>query len=57
MIILSLPLIQEGQMSVSGETMLTILINHLENWACPVKEWLGIKIDLTRYDPFGLTAL
>ena len=31
MVILSLLLIQEGQMSVSGERMCTILINHLED--------------------------
>ena len=30
-IILSLPLIQEGQLSVSGERMCTILVNRLEN--------------------------
>ena len=30
-VILSLPLIQEGQLSVSGERMCTILVNHLEN--------------------------
>ena len=30
-VILSLPLIQEGQLSVSGERMCTILINHLED--------------------------
>ena len=30
MVILSLPLIQEGQLSVSGERMCTILVNHLE---------------------------
>ena len=29
--ILSLPLIQEGQMSVSGERMCTILVNRLED--------------------------
>ena len=29
--ILSLPLIQEGQLSVSGERMCTILVNHLED--------------------------
>ena len=28
---LSLPLIQEGQLSVSGERMCTILVNRLEN--------------------------
>ena len=30
-VILSLPLIQEGQMSVSGERMCTILVNRLED--------------------------
>ena len=30
-IILSLPLIQEGQLSVSGENMCTILVNRLED--------------------------
>ena len=30
-IILSLPLIQEGQLLVSGERMCTILVNHLED--------------------------
>ena len=35
-VILSLPLIQEGQLSVSGERMCTIPVNHLEDKACPV---------------------
>ena len=30
-VILSLPLIQEGQLSVSGERMCTILVNSLED--------------------------
>ena len=30
-VILSLPLIQEGQLSVSGVRMRTILVNHLED--------------------------
>ena len=30
-VILSLPLIQEGQLSVSGETMCTILVNRLDD--------------------------
>ena len=30
-VILSLPLIQEGQLSVSGERMCTILVDHLED--------------------------
>ena len=40
-VILSLPLIQEGQLSVSGERMCTILVNRLEDLACPVNVWLG----------------
>ena len=31
MVILSLPLIQEGQLSVSGERMCAILVNRLED--------------------------
>ena len=31
MVILSLPLIQEGQLSVSGEKMCTVLVNRLED--------------------------
>ena len=30
-VIISLPLTQEGQVSVSGERMCTILVNHLED--------------------------
>ena len=30
-VILSLPLIQEGQLSVFGERMCTVLVNHLED--------------------------
>ena len=30
-VILSLPLIQEGQLSVSGKRICTILVNHLED--------------------------
>ena len=46
---LSLLLIQEGQLSVSGERMCTILVNHLEDYACPVNVWLGklTKLDMT----------
>ena len=39
MVVLSLPLIQEGQLSVSGERMCTVLVNCFE--ACPVNMWLG----------------
>ena len=48
-VILSLPLIQEGQLSVSGERMCTILVNCLEDKACPVNVWLGklIAFDMT----------
>ena len=53
-VILSLPLIQEGQLSVSGERMCTILVNCLEDQACPVNVWLG-KLT-ARHDPIGLTG-
>ena len=36
-VILSLPLIQEGQLSVSGKRKCTIPVNHLEDYACPLK--------------------
>ena len=36
-VILSHLLIQEGQLSVSGERMCTLLVNHLEDKARPVK--------------------
>ena len=48
-VILSLPLIQEGQVSISGERMCTILVNRLEDYACPVNVWLGklVALDMT----------
>ena len=51
-VILSLPLIQEGQLSVSGERMWTILVNRLEDLACPIKAWLG-KLTAHDTNPFG----
>ena len=51
-VILSLPLIQEGQLSVSGERMCTILVNHLEDQACPVNVWLG-KLTALDMTPLG----
>ena len=36
-VVLSLPLIQEGQLSVSGERMCTILVNRLEDISLPSK--------------------
>ena len=47
--ILSLGLIQGGQLSVSGERMCTILVNRLEDYACPVNLWLGklTALDMT----------
>ena len=49
LVILSLSLIQEGQLSVSGEGMCTILVNRLEDKACPVNVWLGklTTLDMT----------
>ena len=51
-VILSLPLIQEGQLSVSGKRMGTILVIRLEDEAYPVKVWLGklTALDMTPYD-------
>ena len=51
-VILSLPLIQEGQLSVSGEGMCTILVNCLEDKACPVNVWLG-KLTALDMTPLG----
>ena len=51
-VILSLPLIQEGQLSVSGERMCTILVNRLEDLACPIKVWLG-KLTALDMTPLG----
>ena len=47
-VILSLPLIQEGQLSVSGER----LVNRLEDKACPVNVWLG-KLTALDMTPLG----
>ena len=52
MVILSIPLIQEGQLSVSGERMCTILVNRLEGKACPVNVWLG-KLTALDMTPLG----
>ena len=51
-VILSLPLIQEGQLSVYGKRMCTILVNCLEDYACPVNVWLGklTALDMTPLD-------
>ena len=40
-VILSLLLIQEGQLSISAENMCTRLVYGLEDLACPRKVWLG----------------
>ena len=52
MVILSLRLIQEGQLSVSGERMCTILVNSLEDLACPAKVWVG-KLTVLDMTPLG----
>ena len=49
-VILSLPLIQEEQLSVSGERMCTILVNRLED--CPVNVWLG-ELTALNMTPLG----
>ena len=41
-----------GQLSVSGERICTILVNHLEDWACPVNLWLG-KLTALDMIPLG----
>ena len=51
-VILYLSLIQEGQLSVSGERMCTILVNRLEDWACPVNVRLG-KLTALDMTPLG----
>ena len=48
-VILSLPLIHEGQLSVSGERMCTLLVNRL---ACPINVWLG-KMTTLDMTPLG----
>ena len=54
-VILSLPLIQEGQFSVPGERMCTILVNRLDDYVCPVSVWLGklTVLDMTPLDWLG----
>ena len=39
--LLSVSVSGKGQLSVSGERMCTILVNHLEDLASPVNVWLG----------------
>ena len=53
-VILSLPPIQEGQLSVSAKEC-TILVNRLEDYAYPVNVWLGklIALDMTPSDRLG----
>ena len=54
-VILSLLLIQEGQLSVSGERMCTILVNRLEDLRLPSKSVVRYA-DRTGHDPIGLTG-
>ena len=51
-VILSLPLIQEGQLSISGEIMCTLLVR-LEDSACPITVRLSKP---TALDPNRLTG-
>ena len=51
MVILSLLLIQEGQLSVSGQRMCTILVNRLED-CLPSNVWLG-KLTALDMTPLG----
>ena len=53
MVILSLPLIQEGQLSVSGERLCTlVLVNHLDAKPAQEKVWPGklTMLDMTWVD-------
>ena len=49
---LSLPLIQEGQSSVSCERMCTILVDRLKDYACAANVWLG-KLTALDMTPLG----
>ena len=51
MVILS-PLIQEGQLSVFGKRMSTILVNCLGDLTCLAKVWLG-KLTMLDMTPLG----
>ena len=51
-VILFLLLIQEGQLSVSGQRMCTIPVNRLEDYAWPVNAWLG-KLTMLDMTPLG----
>ena len=51
-VILSLTLIQEGQLSSSGDKMCAILVNRLEDLVCPVNVWLG-KLTALDMTPMG----
>ena len=51
-VILSLPLIQEGQLSVSGEGKCTILVKCSDDLVCTVKVWLG-QLTALNMTPLG----
>ena len=51
-VMLSLLLIQEGLLTVSGERMCSVLVNCLEDKACPVNVWLG-KLTVLDMIPLG----
>ena len=55
-VIFSLLLIQEGQSSISGKRMCTILVNCLEDYTCPVKVWLG-KLTMLNMTSLGWLGL
>ena len=54
-VILSLSLIQEEQLSASEERMCTILVNRIEDYACPVKVLIGklTALDMTLFGWLG----
>ena len=56
-VILSLPLIQEGQLSVSGERMCTSTGHPLRGLSLPRKKYGTGKLTALRHDPNGLIGL
>ena len=58
-VILPLPLTQEGPMSVSDERICILLVNRIENYACPVKVLLGklTALDITSTQTYLLSTI
>ena len=52
----TLSLIQEGQLSVSGERICTILVNRFNRGLSLPSKRVARKTDRARHDPIGLTG-